>query len=273
MGTYKGNAGHLMQHWTLCELLTAAGRHDTPGLNFIDAHAMAPLATVRDVATNRRFNAVQARVCSGLPDPNLAYEYAWHHLEPNEGYPNSAAFVREVWEGQVSMLLCETDPATAAAPRTWAQDHAGVKIAEGDWRCRFRAGLPSPPNGSLTLVSFDPYMYNSRRRFDDPKKRKKGNLYPDDIELALDKISNLKGGVLIQISMYNTQDDNPQGTVIASVDEILAAKAFERCAVVRVDNKTYRNRMMSLVYACDVEWTELADLPDRFTAWLIGIDM
>ena len=29
MGTYKGNAGHLMQHWTLCELLTAAKRRHT----------------------------------------------------------------------------------------------------------------------------------------------------------------------------------------------------------------------------------------------------
>ena len=24
MGEYKGNVGHLMQHWTLCELLTVA---------------------------------------------------------------------------------------------------------------------------------------------------------------------------------------------------------------------------------------------------------
>ena len=267
MGTYKGNAGHLMQHWTLCELLDIAGKNDRQGLNFIDAHAMAPMARRRDPKpgySGPRFD----RARRNLPGGSV-YEQAWHNLDPNGvGYPNSAAFVREVWEGQVSMLLCETDPATSAALRTWVQDHAGVKIAEGDWRCRFRAGLPSLPSGSLTLVSFDPYMYNSRRRFDDPKKRKKGNLYPDDIERALDKMSSLEGGVLVQISTYDTNDTNPQGAVISSVNSILAAGKFTLCAVVRYDGK-----MMSLVYSRNVSWwAELANLPDRFTEWLNGID-
>ena len=47
MCAYAGNVGHLMQHWTLCKLLVIACRHNVPGLNFIDAHAMAPLATDR----------------------------------------------------------------------------------------------------------------------------------------------------------------------------------------------------------------------------------
>ena len=44
MSTYMGNAGHLMQHWTLCKVLSIANNHVT-GLNYIDAHAMAPWAT------------------------------------------------------------------------------------------------------------------------------------------------------------------------------------------------------------------------------------
>ena len=274
MGTYKGNAGHLMQHWTLCELVIAAKRRHTPGLNFIDAHAMAPLARVREEA-NKRFDIVQARVQAGVTNPNLIYEYAWQHLEPNEGYPNSAAFVWKVWEGQVPMLLCETDKCTVTELKAWAQCRAVVKIAEGDWRKTFEKGLPSPsdvrlPDGSLTLVSFDPYMYNRSRRFDDPKKRKKGNLYPDDIERALDKMrmSRLKGGVLIQISTYSAQDNNPQEAVISSVNSMLAAKDFTLCAVVRLDGN-----MMSLVYARDVSWSaELANLPGRFTEWRKEID-
>ena len=39
MGTYMGNVGHFMQHWTLCETLAAAQKHYS-GLNYIDAHAM-----------------------------------------------------------------------------------------------------------------------------------------------------------------------------------------------------------------------------------------
>lgn len=48
MATYKGNAGHLMQHWTLCELVDIACKHGVPGLSFVDAHAMAPIAQQRE---------------------------------------------------------------------------------------------------------------------------------------------------------------------------------------------------------------------------------
>ena len=96
MCTYRGNVGHLMQHWTLCKLLVTASKHTT-GLNFIDAHAMAPLATER-LEEDARFDRVQAR----LEDhPGSAYERAWHSLVPNGGgYPNSAAFVEQVWEAR-----------------------------------------------------------------------------------------------------------------------------------------------------------------------------
>ena len=43
MPTYKGNKGNLLQHWVLCELLSAAREH-VSRLQFIDAHAMAPVA-------------------------------------------------------------------------------------------------------------------------------------------------------------------------------------------------------------------------------------
>ncbi len=262
MCTYKGNAGHLMQHWTLCELLDIAGKNDTPGLNFIDAHAMAPLARRRDPNpgySGPRFD----RVRGNLPGGSV-YEQAWHNLDPNGvGYPNSAAFVREVWEGQVSMLLCETDPATAAALRIWAQDHAGVEIAEGDWRDRFGMELP---NGSLTFVSFDPDRYDMRRL--DADMRNPRHLYPGDLELTLRALDSVKGGVLIQLSTYSRgrRNENPQPAVIASVDAILVGGGFKRAAVVRYDGN-----MMSLVYAHNVSWwAELANLPDRFTAWLNG---
>lgn len=64
MGTYKGNAGNLMQHWTLCELLVIAGKH-TSELSFIDAHAMAPLA--REGKTGKQ-DKWFTRVQNGLPE-------------------------------------------------------------------------------------------------------------------------------------------------------------------------------------------------------------
>ena len=263
MGTYKGNAGNLMQHWTLCELLTIANKH-AMGLSFIDAHAMAPLARERDDKPGYS-RPLFDRVRAGLPGQSV-YEQAWRCLvREEEGYPNSAAFVEKVWKGKVSMLLCEKDKSTVTDLKVWAQSRAGVEIAEGDWRKRFEEGLPSASevgltDGSLTLVSFDPYMYN-RHQVATPKK---GNLYPDDIELALRAVGSLKGEILIQLSTYSVNDDNPQGAVISSVNSILAGDAFTLAAVVWVNRET-----MSLVYSRDVSWSaELADLPDRFTKWI-----
>ena len=266
MGTYKGNAGNLMQHWTLCELLVVAGQH-TSGLNFIDAHAMAPHAHSR-TSTDAEFD----RVRSGLLNQHgSVYEQAWHSLAPNKGYPNSAAFVKEVWEGDFSLLLCEADCTTIEELRPWLKrinDSARCKRAElftGDWRERFAQGVPSasevgPADGSLTLVSFDPYMYNRRTGV---KTRNKENLYPEDIKQAIDAMSSLKGGILIQLSTYDTNDNNPQEAVISSIDSILTTSDFTRCGVVSVNRK-----MMSLVYARNVPWLrELENLPDRFRKW------
>ena len=277
MPRYMGNAGHLMQHWTLCELLDIASKKQTPGLSFIDAHAMAPLADER-----RHANAIfdSARVCP--PDERSVYQRAWHYLAPISGYPSSAAFVNQVWQGDFSMLLCETEPATIAALNAWLPAIGGQQrcynpeVFPGDWRDRFAAGLPNPaapiaelPEGSLTLVSFDPYMYNSRRMFNDPQPRNNGNLYPDDLAAALGSINMIEGGILIQLSTYDVNDDNPQGVVISSVNSIIVAAGFTLCAVVWL-NKS----MMSLVYARNVPWrnvpwmVELADLPQRFINWI-----
>ena len=266
MSTYKGNVGNLMQHWTLCELLVVAARHAS-GLSFIDAHAMAPIAYTR---TDE--NIVFDRVRSGLLDQHgSTYEQAWYRLAPNEGYPNSAAFVERVLEGDFSLLLCETNPATVAELEPWLQRVnklsrcKSVELFPCDWRERFVRGLPSPSeaglaDGALTLVSFDPYMYNRRLGVKAPNT---ANLYPEDIELALDAMSGVNDGILIQLSTYDTNDNNPQGAVISSVNSILASRAFTLCSVVPANKK-----MMSLVYARNVPWLwELANLPDRVEKW------
>ena len=268
MGKYKGNVGHLVQHWTLCELLVIAGKKHTSGLSFIDAHAMAPLAK-----ENHCKDAQFTRVEAGLSNnPESVYEQAWHDLTPNGGYPNSAAFVKKVWEGDFSLLLYETDCSTIKDLRPWCEcvrelvRCKSAKVFPGDWRDRFDKGLPSPSevglaDGSLTLLSFDPYMYNRHRVI---AKQKEGNLYPADIERALHAMRSPEGGILIQLSTYTANGNNPQGAVISSVNSILTASHFTLPGVVRVNNK-----MMSLVYARNVSWSaELAGLPSRFEKWL-----
>lgn len=287
MGTYKGNVGHPMQHWTLCELLRIAGRHTT-GLNFIDAHAMSPWATVRNDKRTNEFDIVQSRLATLTNHESSTYERAWHTLTQEnhgrgEGYPNSASFVKEVWEGDFSLLLCETDLATIKELEDW-RARLGIlercKLYQGDWRKRFAAGLAIPSAGglsdeALTLVSFDPNMYNSQRgvKIRGGARTNKGILYPEDVERALRELRNLGRGILVQISTYSTRSSgnqytpshsNQQEDVILSVDSIMAAKGFKKSAVVKANTK-----MMSLVYARNVSWAaELADLPDRFTKWL-----
>lgn len=269
MPTYKGNAGHLMQHWTLCELVDIADEHG-PGLHFIDAHAMAPCAEEPD--DNPGYSGplfLNARV--NLPGQRSVYERAWHQLTPNEGYPNSANFVQHVWTRDFSMLLCETDPATADALDTWlplVQRHPRcqrAKVFFGDWRGRFTRGLPSPtdvglPDGSLTLVSFDPYMYD---RNGPPREPRLGNMYPRDLRAVVRAVRDISGGVLIQLSTYSANNDNSQADVLASVDPIFTCGGFGLVAQVVFDGN-----MMSLVYVRDVSWwAELANLPGRFDKW------
>ena len=157
MCKYKGNTGNLMQHWTLCEILTVLAAADcgTSCLSYVDAHAMAPWATKRDQSC-QTFDRVRGSL-GEFVDEQSVYEQAWHRLtQGREAYPNSAAFVEDIWKGQVSMLLCEIDPSTAAKVTAWAQgrtERTEVTVIEDDWRRRFEAGLPDAP---ITLLSFDP---------------------------------------------------------------------------------------------------------------------
>ena len=197
MGTYKGNGGHLMQHWTLCELLSVASNH-VAGLNYIDAYAMAPWATQR-TSHSLKFDSVR----DGLPSQGSAYENAWHNLvnqHQNEGYPSSAAFVREVWNGQYSLLLCETDTAVADEIDRWLaciRHEPGCEdpaLFRGDWRARFADPLPNPrdaglPEDFLTLVSFDPNMYYPQP----PADASPTNLYPCDLERTLAALKERMG--------------------------------------------------------------------------------
>ncbi len=154
------------------------------------------------------------------------------------------------------MLLCETDPATVVALKGWAQDRKEVRVVAGDWRDRFEDGLPDAP---LTLLSFDPNMYNRH-----PRERDSRNLYPSDLERTVRALCAVRGGVLVQLSTYAANDGNAQGAVISSANTILASGGLCLAAAVRVDGQ-----MMSLVYARGLGWSaELAGLPERFRAWL-----
>ena len=286
MGTYKGNVGNLMQHWTLCEVLKVAQNNGVTALNYVDAHAMAPWATGCP-NPDRIFTSAKKL----LPGQKSEYEKAWHSLvqqnNPDgqqDGYPSSAAFVREVWDGPYSLLLCERNSTTAGEIATWLTNTGKApKRAEdgpfrGDWRERFGKGLLNPcdmdlPKGSLTLISFDPNLY-SVHTFDKSAKGKP-KLYREDLvttlnALCVSALTN-EDPVIIQLSTYSTNGSNPQEAVITSADGVLNGCGFRLVATVRPLTRrgTPSKSMMSLIYVRGVSWAnELADLPHNFQKWL-----
>lgn len=266
----KGNKGNLMQHWTLCEVLRIAQRHHS-ALNYIDAHGMVPLATCR-TGYDPVFDAVK----DGLPNGKSAYEKAWYSLTKTEdGYPNSANFVRHVWKDRYSLFLCEKDPDTHACISKWlcelrtADPNCACAAARcGDWRSTLGDCLPRPadvglPDDALTLVSFDPNKYNVRGRPRDADP----DVYESDLRDTIRKLQEVNGSILIQLSTYSrgNRDHNPQGAVVSSVNSPFVEGGFSLTALV------WTNRdMMSLIYARDVPWAscELAQLGQCFTRWL-----
>ena len=267
MGTYKGNVGNLMQHWTLCEVLQIANTYGV-GLSFIDSYAMAPWAT-ECTRPDKIFESVK----NCLPGKGSVYEQAWHSLfqrQQQTGYPNSSAFVREVWKHKYSFILCERDFRTADEIKEWLPEarestkYRAAKLYRGDWRERFVDGLPNPsetglPTSSLTMVSFDPTMYSRHPVV----RRRAGNLYRIDLGLAQYALGGIRGPIVIQLSTYTANGNNPQNKVIQSVNSVLTRGRFQQAAVVRAGGN-----MMSLVYTRDVDWAdELAGLPARFEEW------
>ena len=279
MATYKGNVGHLMQHWTLCEILRIAANNNVPGLSFIDAHAMAPWATERD-RNNQQFN----RVRDNLPQRGSAYELAWQGLVPErertQGYPSSAAFVHflleDFWNTNYSMLLCEKECRSADEIRGWLfairrfPNCHQARLFHGDWRDRFRRGLTPPlesglANNSMTLVSFDPYSY---RIAPPPPEHDDGWLYEVDLNLVCESLEYIDGPTIIQLSTYGG-GRAPHDQVTQAVNAIFQNGQggehgnFEMIAQVIEDEG-----MMSLIYTRNIDWAEqLGLLPAAYLAW------
>ena len=267
MPYFKGNDGNLMQHWVLCELLTIA-RQYKKRLTFVDAHAMAPIADQRTGKPDQcgKFDAVFER----LPKKCSPYEEAWKCLASERNtYPNSANFVSRIWDQthSCSMLLCECDKPTVSFLLSWKAEqertraNLRIEIASGNWRSRFELGLPEQEQNGLVFLSFDPYMFNRHCRNNKPR-----NMYPEDLDLVGRKTSYYKA-VLLQLSTYSANDDNPQNKVVDCVQSRLKPYGFEQIAAVKTNGA-----MMSLIYQRGIDFiNELASLELRFREWFEAV--
>jgi hypothetical protein len=264
MPEYRGNLGNPLQHWVLCEILRA-GKSYAKKAVFVDAHSMAPWATQRPKKDSS--SALFDRVQEGLPGERSPFEVAWHGLAlQGEGCPNSASFFVSVWTQLYSLLLCEQDSATALELRTWGEtikpipNCGGFEVAEGDWRQRFRKGLVCA--GDLLFVSFDPYMFD---RNEPVRSKKDGNMYPEDIDLLCQSIARVSQGVVVQLTTYSANNNNPQQEVKKAVISRLTRSGLHLASEVIANGN-----MMSMLLARNLGWegslSEIAT--SRFEFWL-----
>lgn len=265
MAEYRGNVGNLLQHWVLCEILSAASASNgATQVAFVDAYSMAPLAHQRPKLdqTSQVFDLVRTR----LPGEGTPYEKAWHTLSPTgNAYPNSAAFLTAVWPGRYSLLLCEIERTIAENLRAWTENvkhkpHCiGAEVAEGDWRKRFRKGVRL--SGDFAFFSFDPYMFD---RHGPGKSPKPGNMHPSDLKILATAIGPISQGIVVQLSTFSANNDNAQPDVIEVVRSGLKDSGLEIVADVHANGN-----MMSIVLVRNIAWADsLGSLGSRFKFWL-----
>jgi hypothetical protein len=111
----------------------------------------------------------------------------------------------------------------------------------------------------MVLLSFDPNMFDRHG-----SGRNAGNMDPSDLDLLAATIDSLNNRVLVQLSTYSANNDNPQQAVTEAVRSRLSQVGVDLVASVRADGN-----MMSLVLGRDVKTAAaIAALPARFEAWL-----
>jgi len=276
MGLCKGNRGNLMQHWTVAEVFEILkGQHRN--LHLITTHSMAPWAIPEKIEQERLcrrvFRAAGERLAN-LPNPTV-YESAWKLLDVVSGlpYPSTAAFATRLWPAKgISISLCEFDSKTADEIEGWitcddAQRHFTHKVLlRGDWRASIQSPLSwGNSDADCLYIEMDPMRYDATRK--PPRETTQPhNLYPEDLELLCKKMPQQAKKVVLQISSFNTQNNNmPLDTQLNSMANVLAIGGFTLQCQTRVGMQ-----MASFVFTKGVQ-LNCGDLNLRFATWLEGI--
>jgi hypothetical protein len=201
-----------------------------------------------------------------LPGQLSPYEILWLNNVPEDRamYPSSAVFVRAAWSRSLNLVLCESDADTALAIRCWFEtlDAAETphELFHGDWRDRFRRGMPK--DMAAYLLSFDPFMFDCHGPGTNPRP---GNMYPQDLLLIGATLLELPPRpTIVQLSTYSANNGNSQLDVISAMCPFFDAAGYSLVSYVRADGN-----MMSLVFSRHIpDSSAFLDLPDRFSHWL-----
>lgn len=276
MGLCRGNAGNLMQHWVLAESLSELQRHlpTNAHLIFVASHSMAPWSVPRELphpnAGETRPQFDRARL--GLGAPVSCYEEAWSALSCRAGlpYPSSALFAREVWSGPLAVTLCEANDDTADEIAGWlslpeTQARILGELCRGDWRARFEQGIDATGANAI-FIEMDPMRFEHNPQ---PIGRAdRAVLFAEDLELVVEAVQGIEQPVVVQISSFSANNNNPHHLTEPVIVEALARGGF-----VRMGRAEANGNMMSLVFGRNVGlWDgDAQPLAFRFSEWLHGV--
>jgi hypothetical protein len=280
MGVCRGNKGNLMQHWVLCEtlarlqmLLPVEHSH----LLLVTTHSMAPWSVPRKLANPQAdysrpvFDAVRQRA---VPQRNSVYETAWHNLSVRHGipYPSSAAFAVNVWPGdrRLSLLLCEANPSVADEIDGWLSLPETIgrlqhrTLHRGNWQLRF--AQPLAPQNALPdaiYVEMDPMRFEGHP----PAQAARNDtaaLYIEELNLVAAALIPLQMPVVIQISSFSANNNNPHDNTVAAINGVLIPAGFSLQARVEADGN-----MISLIYVRGLGlWDSPNVLHRQFVHWV-----
>jgi hypothetical protein len=114
----------------------------------------------------------------------------------------------------------------------------------------------------LLFLSFDPFMFDRHGSGRNPR-----NMDLTDLDQVVEPCGNVDAALVLQLSTYSANNNNPQSAVREVVVNRLRGGGLQEVAVVRADGN-----MMSLVFVRSLDAvTGLDSLPARFDAWLQAV--
>jgi hypothetical protein len=267
-----------MQHCVLSEGLSELGKQLGRDIHllFATSHSMAPWSVPRSLASagedysRSRFDRARTR----LDRPNAtSYEIAWEELSCENGlpYPSSANLAVKLWEGPLSLSLSEVDISVAgeidgwlALPEVRARlaSNPGNELRVGDWRDTFAAKFGNPSGVRAIYAEMDPMRFE-HHAMEMCSRDNRAVVYVEDLETIAIAFNETNIPVVLQMSSFSANNNNPHRIVEPVISTVLGRAAF--CLRGRVEAD---GNMICLVYARNLDlWEDPQELQRRYSQW------
>jgi hypothetical protein len=279
MGLCVGNSGNLLQHWVLCETLEVLAEKGIEHLHLTCTHSMAPWSIPKPVDYSKNhspklhqrkyFDRVRSRLAT---NKGSIFENCWRDCSGTSGvpYPSSAVIANKLWTKKLSLFLCEIDAFSASEIDAWmklpeisARITAESKLHCGNWRAGLTTQVFSNSNADCFVIELDPMQFECGNPLLETS-RNGALLYPDDIERVLTCIQSLNKPLVIQVTSYNTQNNNSLNRVESHIVPIFSNAGFVLEASV-----SPHGSMRSWVFSRNLQlWNQPSLLDHQFNQWL-----